>query len=127
MSKTFLLLNWFRRYPRKTHISKTGRCIFLLLTVIVTQCCFIVVQTWNKEDKAKMNIEMKDFLNDSTELRVTFCNLKVIFLKYMVENLKEVVWLMYKNPKKRHLYQESVLIIGKLLQAAQTTIPGVAL
>ena len=74
-----------------------------------------------------MNIEMKDFLNDSTELRVTFCNLKVIFLKYMVENLKEVVWLMYKNPKKRHLYQESVLIIGKLLQAAQTTIPGVAL
>ena len=32
-------LFWCRRYPRKTHTSKTGRCIFLLLTVS-RQICF---------------------------------------------------------------------------------------
>ena len=40
--KTFLYLKWFRRCPRKKKVSKSARCVFLLLTVIRLRSQFLL-------------------------------------------------------------------------------------
>ena len=116
-----MYLKWFRRYPQKTQVSKSARCVFLLLTVheLLNRRYVIMVTKGNDWiiliDGAKMVLLHKSHKTRSKIIFWSYADSQIWTKKrYLLENLIRLGQSQDDNENRLNVHLNQYYLLSKL-------------